>query len=227
MWDKTMESTVVFLGGSVKKTRALEEMLRKEKWSHVIACDSGLKNADLFSLMPDYLLGDFDSVEQSLKKAYEDQGLHTITFPSRKDDTDGELGLHLAMTLESTKILFVGGLDGRADHTLGNIFLLFQAKEEEKEAAFTDGQSFLRLIRGPETVSLKKDPELPYVSLIPFGQDATGVTLRGFSYPLEEGCLPFGKTLGISNELEEETGRVTVKEGWVLLVRTGDLPKTL
>ncbi|MDR2406924.1 MAG: hypothetical protein LBE13_02255, partial [Bacteroidales bacterium] len=52
------------------------------------------------------------------------------------------------------------------------------------------------------------------VSLIPLSQKAKGVTLEGdFKYPLSQGTLGFGLTLGVSNELRGGEGLVLMGEG--------------
>src|SRR5215211_6740422 len=55
------------------------------------------------------------------------------------------------------------------------------------------------------------------VSVFPFTGPATGVTLEGFNYPLQDTRLEMGDTLGFHNELTGAAGRISV-EGGVLLV---------
>ena len=56
------------------------------------------------------------------------------------------------------------------------------------------------------------------MSLIPLTAHARGVTTRGLEYPLEDGVLHFGPTLGISNRLYSEEGMVALREGLLLVV---------
>jgi thiamine pyrophosphokinase len=58
------------------------------------------------------------------------------------------------------------------------------------------------------------------LSLIALGGDARGVTIEGCEYPLANGTLAFGRTLGISNVLAETRARVSVGEGIVLVIHS-------
>ena len=56
------------------------------------------------------------------------------------------------------------------------------------------------------------------VSVFPLTGSATGVTLEGFGYPLEDARLEIGDTLGFHNELTGEAARVSVGEGALLVI---------
>ena len=56
-----------------------------------------------------------------------------------------------------------------------------------------------------------------YISLIPYTEKVTGITLSGFKYPLENETLKIGISRGISNELLEEEGLIHIEEG-ILIV---------
>jgi thiamine pyrophosphokinase len=56
------------------------------------------------------------------------------------------------------------------------------------------------------------------VSVFPLAETATGVSLEGFAYPLEDARLEIGDTLGFHNELLDPRGRVSVREGALLVI---------
>jgi thiamine pyrophosphokinase len=58
------------------------------------------------------------------------------------------------------------------------------------------------------------------ISLLPLVQDAAGVTLSGFEYPLMEETLSVGTTRGVSNVLQGGSARVRIRKGDLLLVLT-------
>ena len=76
------------------------------------------------------------------------------------------------------------------------------------------GQAFV-LEAGSRTVA--GDPG-DSVSVFPFTGPATGVTLDGFGYPLENARLEIGDTLGFHNELVGGAGRVSVERGALLVI---------
>ncbi len=56
------------------------------------------------------------------------------------------------------------------------------------------------------------------VSIFPLSGPATGVTLEGMGYPLQDTRLEPGDTLGFHNELIGREARVNVKEGALLVI---------
>lgn len=60
------------------------------------------------------------------------------------------------------------------------------------------------------------------VSLLPLTTQAEGVTLEGFKYPLKEYCMTSDNSLGVSNEITEETARITVKKGILIMIESKD-----
>ena len=56
------------------------------------------------------------------------------------------------------------------------------------------------------------------ISLLPLKNDAHGVTLSGFEYPLAHQKISFGSTLGISNILKTNRATVQHDKGVLLCV---------
>ena len=61
-----------------------------------------------------------------------------------------------------------------------------------------------------------------YISFIPWGGDARGLTLRGFKYPLGGAVLSHAQSLGISNELSDERGEVFLAGGTLIMAESAD-----
>jgi thiamine pyrophosphokinase len=61
-----------------------------------------------------------------------------------------------------------------------------------------------------------------YVSIIPISDPVSGITITGFKYPLHDATFTIGKAYGISNELLEKQGTVTVKHGLLLVIESND-----
>ena len=56
------------------------------------------------------------------------------------------------------------------------------------------------------------------ISIFPLSGPATGITLEGMEYPLENAILEPGDTLGFHNELIGSEATVSVEEGTLLVV---------
>jgi thiamine pyrophosphokinase len=115
-------------------------------------------------------------------------------------------------------VTIYGGLGHRFDHTFANIHLLWRSHMSNIPCEVIDPYNRVRLIDRP--ISMEGD--FPYVSLIPFTQEVTGVTLTGFKYPLNNAVLRWGMTLGISNQLIAAKGRIDLTEGVLLVIESRD-----
>ena len=56
------------------------------------------------------------------------------------------------------------------------------------------------------------------VSVFCMGKDASGVTLTGLYYPLEDGTLTAGFPLGVSNHFTGKAATISVKDGSLLVI---------
>jgi thiamine pyrophosphokinase len=212
---------VIFANGILSYPQEAREAI--QPGDLVIAADGGARHCQELGIRPDVLIGDLDSSEAAVVADFESAGTEVIRFPARKDFTDLELAIRHARSLGFQEALVLGGLGGRWDQTLANLLLPAAPDLADMRISLMDGPQEILLLRGGE------DPRAPArlelrggagdtVSLVPLGGDALGVTTHGLEYPLDEGRLPFGATLGISNVLLAESGSVQVREGILLCI---------
>lgn len=81
-----------------------------------IAADSGRLLLEECGIVPDIIIGDFDSSERPT-----DFGGEIITVPCEKDDTDTMLAVKKGFELGCTEFDIYGCTGGRLSHTLANI----------------------------------------------------------------------------------------------------------
>ena len=138
--------------------------------------------------------------------------------------TDTHVAVKKAVDYAESKnvsIIIMGATGGRIDHLLGNIGLLKHCLLYDVKACIVDRQNKISML-DKDAVIKKKDLYGKFISLIPFTDMVEGVTLEGFKYNLSDGVLLKGDTLGISNELIKEEGRISIKSGILLLLETKD-----
>lgn len=104
-----------------------------------IAVDGGLNHCFTLGVIPDLVVGDFDSVTPEILKKY--PTLRVVASERAKDLTDLEMALKEINISKVGQIRIFGGLGNRIDHTLTNLYLLlrFPAKiflETVKEKVF-------------------------------------------------------------------------------------------
>ncbi len=179
----------------------------------VIACDRGYAHALRHGVTPNLVIGDFDSYDGHIA-----MGLEVIRTVPEKDDTDTMMGLKEAIARGYRRIVVVGGLGGRIDHTLANIQLLSFAADYGVMCQLVDEHHQIFALRNT-TCSLKKG-QWKNVSVFAADTEVYGVTLEGFKYPLDDATLTCNTPLGVSNEFAQDVARITVGGGTVIVVLT-------
>lgn len=208
--------TIIFANGLVSDLEAARATLRSD--DYLISADGGLRYYQALGLRPHVLVGDLDSIEAGDEDALRAAGTRVERFPRRKDETDLELALRLALAEGATDILIFGALGGRWDQTLANLLLLAHPDFRAVRVRLLDGPQQIYLVQGQTVVEGQPGDT---VSLVALNGDARGVTTDGLEYPLARGPLRFGSTLGISNVLLGTRATVTVESGLVACVVIG------
>ncbi len=211
--------TLVVTGGN-SNLEFTTEYFSKYSFDLIIAVDSGLEILDKLNIKPDYIVGDFDSIDKSVFKKYENGEFKIIKLNPIKDLTDTNEALNLAIEKGSDEIYVLGGIGSRIDHTIGNIHILKEALDKDVICRIIDEKNVVEL-NNKKTV-LDMDSNFKYISLIPFTTKAIGVTLKGFKYEIENYDLEIGKSLGISNEQIEEKAEIDLKDGILIVIKAKD-----
>ncbi len=179
------------------------------KGDYIIAADGGWRHCQKAGLVPDLLLGDFDSLD-SLPPAAE-----VMRFPVDKDDTDSMLALRLGLEKGFKTFHLYGGTGGRMDHTLANLQGLAWLAERGARGWLYD-QSFVFTALWNDSLDLPARAEGIF-SVFALGEPAEGVSILGGRYPLENGVLSPYFPLGVSNHFEGRPVRISVEKGCLLV----------
>ena len=190
-------------------------LFRLQEGDWIISADGGAATALRWGWMPHTVIGDLDSLPQEVRPRLEAAGCQFVTFPERKDWTDLELALRHAVEGGATEIVILGARGGRLDQTLANLLLLSRPEWAEVDIRVLDGQQEAFVIRHQGTISGQVGDTVSLIALTP---QVTGITTSGLEWPLRDGTLTFGSTLGISNVLTEPVAQVRVRDGVLLVV---------
>ena len=216
-----MKRCLIITGGPIDLGFA-RSYLSGEGFDRVIAVDRGLNAAWALGIVPDVIVGDFDSADPAALADFRRRE-HIVweVHQPEKDDTDTELAIKRALAMGASHIVLLGATGGRLDHLLGNIHLLFPCLQRGVQASIVDPGNKLYLIDGEHHFK-KKDVWGTYVSFLPLTEEVRGITLRGFKYPLTDRDISIGTSLCISNELEDEEASITFREGVLVVVESRD-----
>ena|SRR5207245_4891061 len=208
--------SIIFAGGTLARGSAVLGALRE--YDLVIAADSGAATALDMGIVPEFVVGDFDSLPPRVETELRRRGSQFITAPAEKNETDTELAIQFALEKTATHITLLGALGGqRFEHSLANILLL--ASFETIPIQLVDGDSRGWLIRGPGTTQITGQPG-DFCSLFPLTAQANGVRTENLYYPLRGESLFFGKPRGISNVLLTTQASVEIADGLLFVVHT-------
>ncbi|MBQ7573793.1 MAG: thiamine diphosphokinase [Clostridia bacterium] len=195
---------VVIIGsGQINDYAHLKKQIRKD--DYIICADGGYNHAKNMGIVPNLLVGDFDSIRDIPK------GIKTLKFPVRKDETDSELALSLAEEQGADEILLLGFTGDRADHMLNNILMLTRYAE----AKILDDKNEIFAFLGEVSIKNRKGKTL---SIIPINGDIIGISTAGLDYPLDNETLYFGKSRGVSNVIVSDDCTIKSESGMGIIV---------
>lgn len=198
-------------------------------YDKVFAVDKGLEYVDALALRPDYILGDFDTVDKALLNTYQQQidagTLDTVIeyHPVKKDAADTELAVVKAIDNDADSITILGATGSRLDHVLSNIGLLSLTEEKNVECQIVDAYNRIRLLTGSTHCCIKKKEQYgDYLSLIPLTPVVMGLTLTGVMYPLTNKTVYQKNSLTVSNQIIEKEAHIFIEEGELLIIESRD-----
>lgn len=200
---------VIIAGAPYADPAFLKSALRGD--DYIICADSGFAHAQAAGILPDLLVGDFDSYTGSLPDDCE-----TVRLRPEKDDTDTFHCVNLALQRGFTRFVLLAATGGRLDHTLANLAVPeYLARHGATGEILSETERVLLLTEG--THSFDNCAGLTF-SVLPFGCDSAILSYTGAKYPLNHGTLTHSYPMGVSNIFTCNRAAVTVHSGRVLVI---------
>ena len=242
-----MIDTIIVSGGDIQSDFALYFLKKNREKAgreniRLIAADRGLEFFLDYLILPDVVIGDFDSLSEDGKNFLEMQNedipyggmlewklqkgegkvVEVVRLRPEKDDSDTQSAMNYAIQNGAKEIVILGVTGNRVDHLMANFGLLILAQKQGAEVALADRYNYMKLISSG-TILKKSEQFGKYVSFFPLGGDVTGLTLEGFKYPLDKYHLTTADSgLTVSNEISEEYAKVTYESGTLLMIMSRD-----
>ena len=173
---------IVFTGGESPSSSVIRNLL-EGKEIFTVAADSGLITAEEAGIMPAFVTGDMDSLDdQSRLAAFPPECV--IRYPCDKDYTDTELAFSLAMEKGCDDIWLIGGGGGRIDHLFA-IRSLFE-RERFPRRWITGAEDIYCIDSSPghNEMSLKLEKGA-VVSVFPLGAGQWKASSKGLKWQLD------------------------------------------
>lgn len=195
------------------------DWLRRVAGGRKIFCvDSGVEVCRACGLVPNVLLGDFDSASASGVEWARAKKIPVEEYPADKDFTDTQLALRRAAEIFGEHVALVTGcFGGRLDHLYSTLFTcagsgqkIFLADEREVVAFVTGG--------GRVEITFRQIPHA--VSLLPMTSRCQGVTTRNLHWELDGATLRQNFPNATSNRVDAAEISVSVGRGTLAVYLT-------
>ena len=219
-----MKRGLIITGGKIDLEFA-GQYIKTHSFDCVVSVDGGLKYTKELGVMPNAIVGDFDTIHKEILDEY--RKIPSILWDvhkPEKDETDTELAINTAIKLGCDDLVIFGATGGRLDHEWSNVHLLKTCLDQNVDACLLDRQNKVFLIAPPGREFDQKDAFVKYISFIPMTSQVKGITLEGFKYLLKDKSFSIGLEAGrmISNEMAETHAKLYFTEGILICMETRD-----
>lgn len=158
-------------------------------------------------------IGDFDSINEEEKEEVT-RHCPIEELPFHKDETDTEQGIFYALQQGYDDIILYGGIGGRLDHTLANLYLLMN---RDLPLTLMDEHHEIKVLKKGIYQIPKRFTYLSFLAL-----EDSQITETGVAYPLYERSINTKDIYPISNEILQNHADVTIHYGRVLMIQCED-----
>ncbi len=214
----------LFISGGHMNVRWASDYVENKRYQMIIAIDGGLERAEELGIVPTHIVGDFDTVRESVLKKYLNiDNIIVKRLCPEKDATDTEVAIKMAIEEGCDAVDIIAGTGTRIDHTIANIHVLQLFLEKEIEAVIVNENNRIRLIN--RNYSMERTQAFgKYVSFLPFTDVVEGFGLSGFKYPVKDITVNKSNwmSLGVSNEIVDEKCLIEVKKGILIMIESID-----
>lgn len=188
------------------------EHFASQSFDFVVAVDGGYAHLEQANVVPDLVIGDFDSL------GYVPEHPRVETHPSHKDASDIELAMERASEAGFETLVVYGCMSGRLDHTVGMLQLLGKFAQQGL-SAFAIGDTFAvtALSDGGQAELQFSEVVSGTLSAFALTNEVTGVDEVGLEYPLAKATLTNIEPLGVSNEFTGAPVAIAIERGTLLV----------
>ena len=204
----------IFLNGSPESSDLLRRVAGRADL--IVAADGGARYALEAGVVPDLVVGDMDSLGEDLARKVERCGASLERHPVRKDEMDGQLAVLAARERGASAADLLCAVGGGLGALFAIPHILLAAERIGLRSTVVADRVRMFVVEAGYR-SVEGEPQ-DSISIFPLSGPATGITLEGMEYPLENAILEPGDTLGFHNELIGSEATVSVEEGTLLVV---------
>jgi thiamine pyrophosphokinase len=184
-----------------------------ENYNFLIAADRGLEYCKKLTVIPDLIIGDFDSL------GYIPDTENVIVLNSDKDESDTFFAANYAADKGFDELHIFGATGGRFSHTMSNIQTLHYCSNNNIKNFIYDREEILTVISSEKGNSklVFDENKKGYISIFSLNEKCE-VTIKNLKYELEKSLFTNTYPRGLSNEFVGKPAEIEVFGGAILVV---------
>lgn len=206
-----MKKAVILANGQVPAKKEFK-YFAKAGYDFLICADGGANSAYKLGLIPDVIIGDFDSVEKDVIEFF--RPYSGILQIRRQNDTDVEKCLKYCMKNNIEEVILTGVTGDRLDHSYCNLGIVLKYFDKVKIKIVHQKSILSAHSRSAEFKTIKGET----ISLYGF-DEKTKITSAGLRFPLKNIALPFGVKESTSNVANGGKVNLKITGGRIFIVR--------
>lgn len=178
----------------------------------IICADNGARHAKALDIIPDIIVGDFDSIAPDLLDFYSDQC--AVIHDDDQNKTD--LMKALDQTSHASPVSIYGAIGQRADHDFSNYLILKELDKSDHITLRSKGEK-RRVVKSSITLNGDIGDKIGVFPLSP----VNGLLFNGLKYPSH--ALPHAHEFGWNgacNEMTHKSATIQFNDGTLLITQS-------
>ena len=184
---------------------------------NILVLDGAYQTTHQAGIVPDILLGDFDSIAHDALQHARANSVEVIAAPDQ-NKSDLQKGLEYLDAKQATDIYICAATGRRLQHTLYNLHLLKKYHQSHRPLTLFSETEIIRYYTNTEvllTGAIKDSVGL-------LGFPVATVTTSGLKYNLENDLLDFEKSSSVLNELAQQQAHINITGDLLLIHEIAD-----
>lgn len=206
-----MKKCIILANGRAP-LKSIITYLQSIGYNTLICADGGANSARKMNIIPDFIVGDLDSIASDTLKFFSSKSV--IKKVSRQNDTDIEKCIKFALSKKFSDIILLGVTGDRLDHSFCNMGIVLKFFKDVKLKIIAEESILVPYTGNVELKSVKQET----ISLYGFDRE-TKISSHGLYYPLKNISLPFGEKESTSNVAVGERIKLKITGGIIFIIR--------
>jgi thiamine pyrophosphokinase len=208
----------IILANGKPPAKKIISFLMANGYSTLYCADGGANAARRMNLIPNYIIGDLDSIKYATLRFYKDKT--QVIKIKRQNDTDVEKCLKHAIKKGFDEAMLTGVTGDRLDHTFCNLGIVLKFFDQLKVKIIAEN-SLLTALTGIHSIHTYPGEIISIYGI----DDRTKISSKGLKYPLNKIALPFGHKESTSNVSLQNIIELKIEGGIIFLIRDFQMMK--